>query len=117
MLRNQVLLGIEFRFDLTITNKTIQLCAKQTQLSLVILILNHFVCNSEMESSVLYEGDLNLKATELRLGLPGTDEPEQQNAASGRNNKRSLPESADDGGSKGNTEAEDGNCESAPAAK
>ncbi|KAI8561183.1 hypothetical protein RHMOL_Rhmol04G0318100 [Rhododendron molle] len=70
-----------------------------------------------MESSVLYEGDLHLKATELRLGLPGTDDqPEQQNAASGRNNKRSSPESAD-GGSKGNTKAEDGNRESAPAAK
>ncbi|KAG9132718.1 hypothetical protein Leryth_014002 [Lithospermum erythrorhizon] len=34
------------------------------------------------------ENDLNLKATELRLGLPGTDEPENA-----RNNKRALQDS------------------------
>ncbi|KAH9682327.1 auxin-responsive protein IAA4 [Citrus sinensis] len=45
-----------------------------------------------METSVPYENDLNLKATELRLGLPGSDENEQQT----RNNKRSLPDTPDD---------------------
>ncbi|GFZ14151.1 indole-3-acetic acid inducible [Actinidia rufa] len=70
-----------------------------------------------MESSVVYEGDLNLKATELRLGLPGTDEPEKQNMSSVRNNKRASPDMAEDGGSKGDSDAKNGDCESAPAAK
>ena len=70
-----------------------------------------------MESSVVYEGDLNLKATELRLGLPGTDEPEKQNMSSVRNNKRASPDMAEDGGSKGDSVAKNGDRESAPAAK
>ncbi|KAF8394338.1 hypothetical protein HHK36_020546 [Tetracentron sinense] len=45
-----------------------------------------------MESTVTYESDLNLKATELRLGLPGTDEYEKQTPPSVRSNKRSLPD-------------------------
>ncbi|GER29721.1 auxin-responsive protein [Striga asiatica] len=36
-------------------------------------------------ASTNFESDLNLKATELRLGLPGSDEP-------GKNNKRSCSE-------------------------
>ncbi|XP_047148112.1 auxin-induced protein 22B-like [Vigna umbellata] len=32
-----------------------------------------------MESRVVFESDLNLKATELRLGLPGTEEKEDKN--------------------------------------
>ncbi|XP_031267587.1 auxin-induced protein 22D-like [Pistacia vera] len=43
-----------------------------------------------MERLVKYESDdLNLKATELRLGLPGSDEPEK---FSSRSNKRASPE-------------------------
>ncbi|XP_039067632.1 auxin-responsive protein IAA4-like [Hibiscus syriacus] len=50
----------------------------------------------KMESSAAYENDLNLKATELRLGLPGTtyyeEEEEEETAAlsSVRTNKRPL---------------------------
>ncbi|GFY85007.1 AUX/IAA transcriptional regulator family protein [Actinidia rufa] len=58
-----------------------------------------------MEICAVYEGDLNLKATELRLGLPGTDEPEKQNMSSVRNNKRASPDTAEDGGSKGDSDA------------
>lgn len=37
--------------------------------------------------------DLNLKATELRLGLPGSEEPEKQAPSrSARSNKRASPE-------------------------
>ncbi|KAL2321004.1 hypothetical protein Fmac_029973 [Flemingia macrophylla] len=39
-----------------------------------------------------YESELNLKATELRLGLPGNDEPEKR-SCSLRSNKRSSLES------------------------
>lgn len=60
-----------------------------------------------METSVPYENDLNLKATELRLGLPGSDENEQQT----RNNKRPLPDTADDLNTK------DKSDEAAPVAK
>ncbi|XVE77858.1 hypothetical protein DITRI_Ditri13aG0096900 [Diplodiscus trichospermus] len=45
-----------------------------------------------METKVNYENDLNLKATELRLGLPGSDEPERQTTPSIRNNKRASSE-------------------------
>lgn len=52
-----------------------------------------------MEGSVKYENNedqLNFKATELRLGLPGsTEEPENKQAAKPpppRNNKRSSPD-------------------------
>lgn len=39
------------------------------------------------------EDDVNLKATELKLGLPGRDEEtEQQSSSSGKSNKRSMPE-------------------------
>ncbi|KAK9182727.1 hypothetical protein WN944_025873 [Citrus x changshan-huyou] len=60
-----------------------------------------------METSVPYENDLNLKATELRLGLPGSDENEQET----RNNKRPLPDTADDLNTK------DKSDEAAPVAK
>ncbi|XP_022720054.1 auxin-responsive protein IAA4-like [Durio zibethinus] len=41
-----------------------------------------------------YEKDLNLEATELRLGLPGTSEEsaEKQTSATLRSNKRALPD-------------------------
>ncbi|CAN1279710.1 Auxin-induced protein IAA4 [Linum perenne] len=43
---------------------------------------------------VTYDSDLNLKATELRLGLPGSGEETEQKAVSGvnkGNNKRPMP--------------------------
>ncbi|KAK4418341.1 Auxin-induced protein 22D [Sesamum alatum] len=49
-------------------------------------------------SAAVFENDLNLKATELRLGLPGTDnEPDHQQSSSSssqvmKNNKRSCSE-------------------------
>ena len=40
-----------------------------------------------------HDHDLNLKATELRLGLPGSDdEPEKQTTSSVRSNKRASTE-------------------------
>ncbi|NP_001304245.1 auxin-induced protein 22E [Vigna radiata] len=43
-----------------------------------------------------YETELNLRATELRLGLPGSDEPQEKRPCSGSvvrsSNKRSSPE-------------------------
>ncbi|GAA0146409.1 hypothetical protein Leryth_020026 [Lithospermum erythrorhizon] len=43
------------------------------------------------------ENDLNLKATELRLGLPGTDESENDLVISNaKNNKRALPVSPEE---------------------
>ncbi|KAL3649061.1 Iaa2p [Castilleja foliolosa] len=52
-----------------------------------------------METATAHESDLNLKATELRLGLPGTVDDHQsadQNSifSSGKNNKRASPEMA-----------------------
>ncbi|KAK7378417.1 hypothetical protein VNO80_03857 [Phaseolus coccineus] len=45
-----------------------------------------------------YQTELNLKATELRLGLPGSDEPQEIRSCSGSvvrsSNKRSSPESS-----------------------
>ncbi|CAN4091200.1 unnamed protein product [Withania somnifera] len=49
-----------------------------------------------MESIVAHQKDLNFKATELRLGLPGTDDQESDQemlSNSKINNKRALPES------------------------
>ncbi|KAK7355867.1 hypothetical protein VNO80_15131 [Phaseolus coccineus] len=49
-----------------------------------------------MENSLgSYEKELNLEATELRLGLPGTDEPEKRPIAA-RSNKRSSPEASEE---------------------
>ena len=45
-----------------------------------------------MERPTIYENDLNLRATELRLGLPGTDEPEKASSPSVRVNKRASSE-------------------------
>ncbi|KAA8550803.1 hypothetical protein F0562_002487 [Nyssa sinensis] len=44
---------------------------------------------------VTYKTDLNLRATELRLGLPGSDEPERQPSPSVRSNKRASSEMDD----------------------
>ncbi|KAJ4969029.1 hypothetical protein NE237_015730 [Protea cynaroides] len=74
-----------------------------------------------MESTVTYEGDLNLKATELRLGLPGTDESEREKPmvpVAVRNNKRPLTGSTDESKSAScASDARDGDRETRPAAK
>ncbi|KAM3326674.1 auxin-responsive protein IAA4 [Capsicum chacoense] len=50
-----------------------------------------------MESIVAHQKDLNFKATELRLGLPGSEDQESdQEILSKNNNKRTLPQSAHD---------------------
>ncbi|KAL2325178.1 hypothetical protein Fmac_024236 [Flemingia macrophylla] len=55
-----------------------------------------------MESSVTYENDLNLKATELRLGPPGTEEEKSVPApAAVRTHKRPLNETSEECTSKG----------------
>lgn len=46
-----------------------------------------------MEMSLSFEDDdLNFKATELRLGLPGSEEPEKRRSTMTKNNKRASPE-------------------------
>ncbi|KAE8701434.1 Auxin-induced protein 22E [Hibiscus syriacus] len=61
---------------------------------------------------VNYDNGLNLKATELRLGLPGSDEPEKQTTP--RPNKRTISEiSSSDVTDDGNDDHQD----SAPPAK
>ncbi|KAJ8764576.1 hypothetical protein K2173_006448 [Erythroxylum novogranatense] len=68
-----------------------------------------------MEGAAAYENDLNLKATELRLGLPGTDGNEEQAFSTVRNNKRPLP--ADENGPKGKSDAQHVDHETLPAPK
>ncbi|XP_059625951.1 auxin-induced protein 22E-like [Cornus florida] len=41
-----------------------------------------------MESTITWETDLNLKATELRLGLPGTGEPEKHSPSTIKGTKK-----------------------------
>ncbi|GAV73439.1 AUX_IAA domain-containing protein [Cephalotus follicularis] len=67
-----------------------------------------------------YESDLNLKATELRLGLPGRDEPENQWPPILKNNKRVSAESSESSTTKSNSivsNAETCHRDSAPPAK
>ncbi|KAL2463696.1 Auxin-responsive protein IAA4 [Forsythia ovata] len=63
-----------------------------------------------------HENELNLKATELRLGLPGTDESEDM-VSIAKNNKRASPESVEDSGSKANSAAKSGDHETSSASK
>ncbi|KAB5557510.1 hypothetical protein DKX38_008419 [Salix brachista] len=75
-----------------------------------------------MERSMAFESDLNLKATELRLGLPGSDEPEKPSTTpSVRSNKRASPEISEESRSKGSScvssKVESGERDSAPPAK
>ncbi|KAK6138902.1 hypothetical protein DH2020_027363 [Rehmannia glutinosa] len=68
-----------------------------------------------MELVMAHESDLNLKATELRLGLPGSDECEKM-FSSAKNNKRASPEMAEDSsGSKGSSDVKSVEHETAPA--
>lgn len=50
-----------------------------------------------MECVLAHEKDLNLKATELRLGLPGRtdEESDKEIVFHFKNNKRALPEDED----------------------
>ncbi|XVF71917.1 hypothetical protein PTKIN_Ptkin12aG0078700 [Pterospermum kingtungense] len=75
-----------------------------------------------MERRVNYENELNLKATELRLGLPGSDEPERLTTPSIRNNKRTSSEISEESRSKSSTSGatlaqNDDQQDSAPPAK
>ncbi|KAF8388170.1 hypothetical protein HHK36_026836 [Tetracentron sinense] len=73
-----------------------------------------------MESTVTYDSELNLKATELRLGLPGRDEYEKQTPPIVRSNKRASSDSAEESRLKSNSSVSDagnGDRETAPAAK
>lgn len=56
--------------------------------------------HSEMENSLVFEKDLNLEATELRLGLPGTKESGKQTPSTIKSNKRVLPDMSEECGSK-----------------
>lgn len=61
--------------------------------------------------------DLNLKATELRLGLPGSDQCDDV-VSSAKNNKRASPETAEDSASNGVPAAKSAaDRETAPAPK
>ena len=60
-----------------------------------------------MESNkVAEENDLHLKATELRLGLPGRDDSEEEALFGARNNKRPFPDARKECGSKGSSDHE-----------
>lgn len=60
--------------------------------------------------------DMNLKATELRLGLPGCDE--EINVSSIKiSNKRASPETAEESASNGVPATKSGDRETAPAPK
>ncbi|KAB1208850.1 Auxin-induced protein 22D [Morella rubra] len=63
-----------------------------------------------MEKPVNYGGgDLHLEATELRLGLPGSDGHEKQSSASVKNNKRTSTEAmTEESRSKSNSNVSDG---------
>ncbi|KAL8105012.1 auxin-induced protein 22D-like [Apium graveolens] len=64
-----------------------------------------------MESVITHEG-LNLKETELRLGLPGSHKSEKETIYSSRNNKRAVPDSVEDRES-----VSDGKHETVPPSK
>ncbi|CAL0333558.1 unnamed protein product [Lupinus luteus] len=72
-----------------------------------------------MESKVGYENDLNLKATELRLGLPGREEKEEKTIEGGvKNNKRQLPETSEESVSiSKNSKGQHAECHADPPAK
>ncbi|XP_050217021.1 auxin-responsive protein IAA4 [Mercurialis annua] len=69
-----------------------------------------------MEGCVAYDNHLNLKATELRLGLPGTEMNEEQSVSCARSNKRPLPEMTRDETAT-NSKSDNDYTETAPAPK
>ncbi|KAL3582519.1 hypothetical protein D5086_016851 [Populus alba] len=70
-----------------------------------------------MEVGVAYENDLNLKATELRLGLPGTGCTNEKGVSGAKNNKRPFPEIREEGGANGKSDAQHDDQETASAPK
>ncbi|KAL9364293.1 hypothetical protein Peur_042166 [Populus x canadensis] len=70
-----------------------------------------------MEGGVAYENDLNLKETELRLGLPGTGCTNEKGVSGARNNKRPFPETREEGGANGKSDAQHDDQETASAPK
>ncbi|XXG76688.1 hypothetical protein AAC387_Pa08g0988 [Persea americana] len=69
-----------------------------------------------MDVAVRYETDLNIKATELRLGLPGTYSSEAQMVPATKCKKRVLADIVDERRSKSNS-MEDDDEEAKPATK
>ncbi|KAL9239712.1 hypothetical protein vseg_014007 [Gypsophila vaccaria] len=69
-----------------------------------------------MARSETYENDLHLDATELRLGLPGHNEPEKLTTSGNgvRSNKRASPESPEDSLSTNNSSVSDARNEDCP---
>ncbi|CAI9775937.1 unnamed protein product [Fraxinus pennsylvanica] len=63
-----------------------------------------------------HQNDLNLKATELRLGLPGTDESEDM-VSTAKNNKRASPASVNDSGLNSAAKSADNETSSASKAQ
>lgn len=72
-----------------------------------------------MERRAIYEKDLNLEATELRLGLPGLDESEKQSSAStsAKNSKKRAYSSEMDNNNSSSTGNDNEQQDSAPAPK
>ncbi|KAJ6719086.1 AUXIN-RESPONSIVE PROTEIN IAA17 [Salix purpurea] len=71
-----------------------------------------------MGGGAAYENDLNFKATELRLGLPGTGCTNEEQAVSGaKNNKRPLLETREERGSKEKSDPQHDDQETDPAPK
>ncbi|CAN4093355.1 unnamed protein product [Withania somnifera] len=72
-----------------------------------------------MERRTIYEKDLNLEATELRLGLPGLDESEKQSSASttAKNSKKRPYSSERDNNNSSSSGNDNEQQDSAPAPK
>ncbi|XP_074316791.1 auxin-induced protein 22D-like [Silene latifolia] len=69
-----------------------------------------------MARSETYDNDLHLDATELRLGLPGHNEPGTQTTSGngGRSNKRALPDMPEDSSSTNNSSISDARNDDCP---
>ena len=64
---------------------------------------------------LVYDNGLNLEATELRLGLPGINEPEDQSSSIVRSKKRASPEISEETRSKGSSCISDDKDDAPPA--
>ncbi|KAK6914028.1 AUX/IAA domain [Dillenia turbinata] len=71
-----------------------------------------------MENMGTYKSELNLKDTELRLGLPGTNEPEKETVLGVRNNnKRALSVTSEESKHEVGSDKGHGDSEAVPATK